>query len=306
MTALPPLEIHRAESVAHASGLLAELGEEAVLYSGGTEILLLMKLGFSSYAHLVDVKPIPELAVLDVRDGWLRIGGAVTHRRLERSPDVRSGWPDLVEMERQVANLRVRSTGSLGGNLAFADPHSDPATFLLAADARVEVGTAERRRRLRLDELILGPYATALEPGELLCAIEVPSPEPGSAMAHLRFAVYERPAATVSAWLRVGGGLVTDARVAVGSVGILPVAVPGAAEALRGQPAEALDEASLAALGAAAADAAEPVTDTNGSAEYKGALVRVLVARAVREAARRAGARGADARRASRREEGAP
>jgi aerobic carbon-monoxide dehydrogenase medium subunit len=291
VTTLAPFELHRAGSVAEASSLMDELGEAAVLYAGGTEILLLMKLGFASYAHLVDVKPIGELHALEVRDGWLRIGGAVTHRRLERAPELRAGWPDLVEMERRVANVRVRSTGSLGGNLAFADPHSDPATFLLAAGARVEVGTAEQRRRLTLDDLILGPYTTALEPGELLCAIEVPAPESGAAMAHLRFAVHERPAATVSAWVRVRHGSIVAARVAVGSVGVVPVTIPGVGDALAGQPADTLDAGTLAAIGDIAASSAEPVSDANGSQEYKAALVRVLVERAIREAARRASAR---------------
>ncbi|CAN5825578.1 xanthine dehydrogenase family protein subunit M [soil metagenome] len=291
MTTLAPFEIHRATSVAEASVLIEELGEEAVLYSGGTELLLLMKLGFASYAHLVDVKPIPELHDLEVRDGWLRIGAAVTHRRLERAPEVRAGWQDLAEMERHVANLRVRSTGSLGGNLAFADPHSDPATFLLAADARVVVGRAEERRTLRLDQFVLGPYATALAPGELLCAIEVPVPVQGSAMAHLRFAVHERPAATVSAWVRVVDGAIRDARVSVGSVGIVPVVVPDAAEALSGRPVDALEATTLAALGQEGAAAAEPVSDSNGSEDYKRALVSVLIQRAIREAGRRAIAR---------------
>ncbi len=94
---------------------------------------------------------------------------------IERSPSVAAGWPQLVAMERCVANIRVRSTGTLGGNLAFADPHSDPATFLLAADASVILGRGDERRRLPLGAFVLGPYATALEPGELLVAIEVPS-----------------------------------------------------------------------------------------------------------------------------------
>ena len=75
MTTLAPFEIHRATSVAEASTLIDELGDEAVVYSGGTELLLLMKLGFAAYDHLIDIKPIEELARLEVRDGTLLIGG---------------------------------------------------------------------------------------------------------------------------------------------------------------------------------------------------------------------------------------
>jgi carbon-monoxide dehydrogenase medium subunit len=142
---------------------------------------------------------------------------------------------------------------------------------------------------------VLGPYETALEPGELLCAVEVPAPAPSSAMSHLRFAFHERPAATVSAQVTVApDGQVSEARVAVGSVGAVPVVVPGAEEALGGQPALDIDRGVLAALGEAGATAAEPVTDSNGSDDYKHALVRTLIGRALDEAARRALERGTD------------
>lgn len=293
MPALAPFEIHRASSVAEASGLIAELGDDAVIYSGGTELLLLMKLGFASYDHLVDVKPIEELAQLERRDGSLLIGGAVTHRTLERSEVVQTGWPDFVAMERRVANVRVRSTGSLGGNLAFADPHSDPATFLLAAGATVHIGGRDERRSLPIGEFVLGPYETALAPGELLCAVELPEVPHGVAMSHLRFAFHERPAATVSAWVQVEADRIVDARAAVGSVGVVPVLVPGVGSALADQEAGSLDAAVLATLGQAGADAAEPVTDSNGSDEYKHALVATLVGRALVEAATAAQRKGA-------------
>jgi carbon-monoxide dehydrogenase medium subunit len=293
VTVLPPFEIHRAGSVTEAARLMDELGDEAVYYCGGTELLLLMKLGFASYGHLIDVKPIEALGRLEVREGNLVIGAAVTHRALERSPLVRSGWPDLAEMERGVANVRVRNTGTLGGNLAFADPHSDPATFLLAAGASVRVGRDETGRRLPIDEFVTGPYETALSPGELLCAIEVPALPPGAAMCHLRFAFHERPAATVSAWVLVRGGLVEDARVAVGSVGVRPVTVPGVAGTTSGQDAKAIEPAVLASIGEAAAEAAEPVSDANGGEDYKRALVLTLVGRALAAAAARAAYRAA-------------
>jgi carbon-monoxide dehydrogenase medium subunit len=277
--------------VAEAASLMDDLGDDAVIYSGGTELLLLMKLGFAGYEHLVDVKPIEELGRHEVVDGSLSIGGAVTHRTLERSSLVRSGWPDLVEMERRVANVRVRNTGSLGGNLAFADPHSDPATFLLAADATVSVGRDNDRRSLALDDFVLGPYETALQPGELLCSIEVPAIPQGAAMSHLRFAFHERPAATVSARIQVEGGRISDGRVAVGSVGIVPVLIEGTATALAGQDPRSLDPDVLLSLGRSAADAAEPVSDSNGSDDYKAALVATLVGRAITEAAEKAVAR---------------
>lgn len=287
MTTLTPFELHGAESVAAATGLLEELGDEAVVYSGGTELLLLMKLGFAEPAHLVDVKRIPELRRLDMEDGTLVIGGAVTHREIERSPLVHAGWPALVEMERRVANIRVRNVGSLGGNLAFADPHSDPATFLLAAEATLVLGRREERRTVPIEDFVRGPYHTALLFGELIVEIRVPPCPAGSAMAHVKFSFHERPAATVACLVRAEAGRIAEARIAVGSVGAVPVRVPDAERDLVGADLALVDGAVVDAAGTLAADAADPVEDANGSAEYKRDLVRVLVGRCLREAAAR-------------------
>ncbi len=277
---LPPFELHRPTTFPEATALLDELGDDAVAYCGGTELLLLMKLGFAAYGHLVDVKGIPELERLEAAHGFLEIGAAVKHRTLERSSLVRSRWPALAEMERWVANVRVRTAGSLGGNLCFSDPHSDPATFLLAADAEVVLRRGDGMRTLPLRDFVLGPYATALSPGELMAQIRVPEPPRGSAVVHRKLAFHERPAVTVTCLARVEAGEVVEARVAVGSVGLVPVRASAAEEALLGGSG---DDA-IAAAGELAAQASAPVDDANGSIEYKRQLVRVLVARAFREA----------------------
>lgn len=284
MTVLKPFELHRAGTVAEATGLLSEFGADAVPYCGGTELLLLMKLGLGAYDHLVDIKPIAELAGIDVRDGELRIGAAVTHRAIERSPDVVRGWPQLVAMERQVANIRVRATGTLGGNLAFADPHSDPATFLLVADADLVLGRGEDRRRVPMSAFVVGPWTTVLEPGELVVAIHVPPVPDGAGLAHLRFAFHERPAVTVSCLARITGGRLAEIRIAVGSVGLAPLRVPDAETRLLDLDAADPDPAALTVAGQAAATASDPIEDSNGSVDYKAHLVDVLVGRAVRAA----------------------
>ncbi len=284
MTALPPFELHRSASVDQATELLLEYGDDAAAYCGGTELLLVMKLGFASYGHLVDIKSIAELSGIDERDGVLRIGASVTHREIERSPVVVAGWPTFASMERGLANIRVRSTGTLGGNLVFADPHSDPAAFLLAADAQLVLGHGPDRRRLPMADFLLGPYTTALEPGELLVAIEVPRAPAGSRMTHLRFAFHERPAVTVSCLVQVIDGRVADARIAVGSVGVKAVRAADAEASFIDQDATRPDPAVLTAAGEAAAEASDPVADSNGSVEYKRHLVGLLVGRAMRAA----------------------
>ena len=145
---LPPFDLHRARSVEEAGELLARYGDDAVVYCGGTELLLLLKLGFAATATSSTSSRSRSSRGIRRENGTLVIGATVTHRELERSPVVLEAIPALAEMERRVANIRVRNVGTLGGNLCFSDPHSDPATFLLALDAEVECragGAAPRR-----------------------------------------------------------------------------------------------------------------------------------------------------------------
>lgn len=277
---LTPFELHRPRSVAEASELLEQLGEQAVIYSGGTELLLVAKMGLTEFTALVDVKGIPELRQLSA-NGELSIGGAVTHRTVERSDEVLRAWPALAEMERHVGNIRVRNTGTIGGNLCFADPHSDPATFLLAVggELRLQRGRAAPRR-LPVDQFVRGPYMTALEPGELLLSVNVPALPEGARVVHRKLSFRERPAITVAARLEVRDGSVAGARLAVGSVSVRPLRPADAEGLLEGADAGSVD---FAAVGEAAAAAVDPVEDLNGSADYKRQLVRVLTARVLAE-----------------------
>ena len=237
MTALPPFERHRPTTVEEATELFERHGDDAIAYVGGTELFLLFKLGFADYGHVIDLKAIDELRGIERSDGMLRIGAAETHRAIERDPTVRAEWPALAAMERGVGNLRVRTMGSIGGNLCFADPHSDPATFLLAMDAELEArrGGGEARR-IGVGEFVSGPFENALEEGELLTAVLVPALAPGAAIVHQKFVLYERPAITVACHLRVDGERLADVRVAVGSAGVRAARAGAAEEVLGGAP----------------------------------------------------------------------
>jgi carbon-monoxide dehydrogenase medium subunit len=281
---LPPFDLHRPQSLDEATDLAMHYGEDAAFYCGGTELLLLLKLGFASFGHLIDLKGIAELGGIRGDNGDLVVGAAVTHRQLERSELVRARLPALATMERGVANLRVREVGTLGGNLCFSDPHSDPATFLLAMEADVECRRGgEESRRVAIADFVVGPYQTVLLEGELLTAVHIPALPPGAAVAHAKFSFHERPTATVACLARVEDGVVAEARVAVGSVGARPTRSAAAEEALAGAPVAELDGA-LATAGERAAEDAAPVGDATGSADYKAQLVKVLVERTFREA----------------------
>src|SRR4051794_7829134 len=125
---LESFEIHRPQSVSEASKLMAQLGDAAAVYAGGTELLVVMKEGLTHFSHLVDIKAIPGLREIDydAERRELTIGALATHRQIERSELVSERLPVLAALEAAVANVRVRSAGTIGGNLCFAEPHSDP------------------------------------------------------------------------------------------------------------------------------------------------------------------------------------
>src|SRR5262249_9137337 len=266
---LPPFELHRPRTLEEATALRDRLGDDAAFYCGGTELLLVLKLGFLSLDHLIDLKGIDELRGIRAENSVIVLGAATTHRELERDPIVLGRLPGLADMERRVANLRVRTAGTLGGNLCFSDPHSDPATFLIALDAEVECRRGGGSlRRLPIADFVVGPYQTALEPGELLTRVRVQVPPPSAAVVHEKLAFHERPAVTVTCLTRAENGRIAQAHVAVGSVGDRPVRAREAERLLTGVAARP-DEHALEEAGAAAAEAAEPVEDQNGSVEYK-------------------------------------
>ena len=282
---LPPFDLHRPRSVEEATELADRYGEDAAFYCGGTELLLLLKLGFASFGHLIDLKGIEELRGVRAENETLVVGAGVTHRELERSPVVRERLPALAAMERHVANIRVRGVGTIGGNLCFSDPRSDPATFLLATEAEVECRRgADPPRRVAVSEFVVGPYQTALKEGEVMTAVRIPALPAGSTLAHQKFSVHERPTATVTCLVRVDGGVVAETRIGVGAVGARAVRAPAAEALVAGMAAADVDEATLAEAGERAAEAGAPVADATGSAEYKAQIVKVLVERTFRAA----------------------
>ena len=168
MMPLRRFQIHQPKTVKEAAEMLSHYGENGRLYAGGTELLLAMKHNLLRYEHLVDVKELPGLNTIETRNNSLRIGTTVTHRAIEKSAAVRDIVPVLADMAHHVANVRVRATGTLGGNLCFAEPHSDPATLLVALGAKAHVQGKSGTRSVTIDKLITGAYETVLANDELL------------------------------------------------------------------------------------------------------------------------------------------
>jgi aerobic carbon-monoxide dehydrogenase medium subunit len=281
---LNQLKLVQPTTVGEASQALFGYGEKAKIYAGGAELLLLLRNQLLQSEILVDVKKIDALHGITLNDGVLHVGACVTHHALENSALVRQHAPSLAYAESQVANARVRNQGTLGGNLAFNDPHSDPGTVLLIHNASVTLGNGKAERRIALNDFFVDMYATVLEPGDLLLEVHIPALPAGMKSAYLRLHRYQRPTLGVAVAARVINEVVEAARLAVGCVG---------------PKAERLSELETRIEGTKLSDAKQilmeektylrellrPVDDLLGSAEYKLYMTGVTLRDALEQAA---------------------
>jgi carbon-monoxide dehydrogenase medium subunit len=292
-----PFDLRRPTALGEVGALLGEYGDAAALYAGGTELLLLMKEGFVRPRVLVDVKCVPGLDRVTAVAGGIEIGATASHRSVERSEAVRAHAPLVAGVARHVANVRVRAVGTVGGNLAFADPHSDLATLFLVFDARVVLWSLAGERELPLADFVLGPYETARRDDEILTAVRLRPWHAGAAGTYLKFGVHERPTLGVAAvlTLEADGQTVADARLALGCIGPRPQRLGVLETRLCGTPIADIAQ-SRTGVTDGAADAIDTLTDLHGSADYKREMAQVFLRRALRLAASRAMGQPVDAR----------
>lgn len=271
---------HRPDTLAQALALLAEHGDDATAYAGGTELLIAMKARVLHFAHVVDIKRLPELHGIRIEAGKLVIGALSTHRQIAQSALVLEHFPAYAALSDNVANIRVRVAGTIGGNLCFAEPHADPPALLCALDADILLAGPKGQRRVPMREFILGEFTTAREDGELMLAIELPLPAAGLRAAYRAFGQLERPAAGVAAVCHDHDGALAW-RFWVGAVCAPPTRLAALEAHCVGVPAHAVPamvEQHAPAL-VAALDAHD---DLHGSADYKRHLVAVLAHRAAK------------------------
>ncbi len=278
------------DSLDEALALLAEHGEDAKPLAGGTGLLNLMKQRLVQPAYLVGLRRLahrPELGGIQA-DREIGIGALCSQRAVETSPLIRERAPLLAETLHQVATVRIRTSATLGGALAHADPNQDPPAALLVLDARVCVASTRGERTVSLREFFVDYYETALHPDELITRIEIPALPPESGAAYVKFLPQTHDDyATVAAAARVGlrDGHIGEARIALIAAGPIPLRSAAVEAALQGQrpsPQLAADAAALVA------DEVEPVADFRGSEAFKRDMAVVMVRRAIDRAVARA------------------
>jgi len=282
-------EYHAPSSIGKATALLARLGEDAKVLSGGQSLIPMMKLRLASPGHLVDINGIPGLADIREADGFLRIGALARESDLEDSDLIRTRYPLLHDTCKVVADPLVRNLATVGGNLAHGDPANDHPATMLALGAEVVAVGVSGERRIPITSFFTGPFATALRLDEILVEIRIPLPPARSGGAYLKFErkVGDFATAAVAVQLALGtGGACDQVGIGLTNVGLTPIKASQAEAALKGRSP---DEAAIKHAAKLAAEASEPAADLRGSAEYKKDLVRVLTTRALRRALTRAG-----------------
>ncbi len=279
-------EYHDPTTLDEALRLLAQLGDQARPLAGGQSLVPLMNFRLIRPAHLIDLNGVSELSYLKADNGALCIGATTRQRELERSAIVAQRWPLLREAAGFIGHVQIRNRGTVGGSLAHAFPSAELPVATVALDASFVLQSTSNRRAVRAEDFFLSYMTTALGPGELLTAIEVPPLPANSGCSyqevsrrHGDFAL----AGAASVLALDGDGAIRHARLTLTSV--TPIRSREAEEFLLGKnPSEAVfrDAARRAT------ENLEQDSDIHASAEYRREACAVLARRALMQAAQRA------------------
>ncbi len=277
-----------ANSVEETLAAMKEHGDDAKVFAGGVALSILMKSRVYAPEVLIDIAGAEDLDFIEeTANGGIRIGARVVHRRLETSSLVRERFPLLAEIFHNVATVRIRNQGTVGGNLCFAEPASDPPAAFLVLDARMRARKADgTERTIPASQFWTGYYECALAEDELLCAIEVDPLPAGFRTACTRFTTRskeDKPCASISAAVLAeeDGRTAREVRIGLGGVEAVFRRLRTAEEGLRGKE---LNGENIDAALAGALDDLEPLSDIRASGDYRRQVTPVLVRRTILKA----------------------
>jgi carbon-monoxide dehydrogenase medium subunit len=278
--------LRRVSSLDEAAEILAELGDDAVVLSGGQSLIPMMSAGLAAPAVLVDINRVPAEGPTrrdGVVDGAFVIGTGVRHRDLEFGQLVSRAQNSLLEPAAAlIAHAAVRNRGTFVGSIAHADPAAEWPAIALALDATVTLHSASGERKVPIGEFLIGPMMTARRADEVVASVTIPLSQPGTGAAvrelTYRHGDYAVVGAAAQVTLDPNGGI-ADARLVLFGVDATPVRATAAEQAvIEGGEQAFADAATLAQ------DAADPITDATASAGYRRDMIPVMAQRALRAA----------------------
>lgn len=269
------------DSLRDVCQLTNQWGEDARLIAGGTALMLALRQRLVSPSCLISVARVPELRGIHFdSEHRLVIGAFTTHSEVAQSSHIREHYPVLASMASQVANWQVRNQGTIGGNLCYADPATDPPGCLLALGAEVVLQGVDQQRVLPISEFLVDYYETALQEGEVLVAIRLPAVKSNSHASYLRYLktlADHRPLVNVSIASVKAGSSIGDVSLVVGAATPFPKRLKAATDLVGQTPSLPL----IQSVADAAAQEIDALSDARATADYRRDLVRVLVARAL-------------------------
>lgn len=277
-------DYYRADSVREAQQLLQQ-NPGAKILAGGHSLIPLLKMRLATASALIDIGRIGELKGITIDQGRIRIGALTTHAELAASHALQNACPMLADAAGHVGDQQVRNCGTIGGNIAHADPASDLPTVLVALEARITAVGPAGERTVAASDFFQGMMATALGDGEILTRVEIASRKPGEGMAYAKFTHPASRYAVVgaAAVVAMAQGVCNSARVAIG--GLVPAAIRARSveSALAGKrmTPETIDQAAGHVIGELGD---EILSDIYASAEYRKAMAVVFVKRALSSA----------------------
>ena len=268
-----------AESAEQAVSLLGSR-EDAKLLAGGHSLIPLLRLRFARPSLLVDIGRIEELSYVRDAGEWLAVGALTRHKAVRDDPLVQEHCPILSHTAGLIGDPQVRHRGTIGGSVAHGDPASDTPTVLVALDADIVVSGPQGERTVTARDFFRGVFETALGPQDVVSEIRVPKTGNGG-WSYQKFTRRAQDWATVgvAAVVERANGSIGQASVALTNMGPTPIRATAVEQALAGAGDDGVRQAAEAA-----AEGTSPPSDTNGSAEFRQHLARVLVRRALEEA----------------------
>ena len=283
-----PFEYHAPSSVKEAIGLLERYGDDAKLLAGGHSLLPIMKFRLAQPKVIVDIGRIPGLDKIEVKGSTVTIGALVTHDAVEQSDVLQKQCPLLPETAAVIGDMQVRNRGTIGGSLAHADPAADYPGAILALDGEIVAsGPKQDGRVIPAKDFFVEMLTTALASNEVITAVRVPvTAAKGTGTAYLK---HPHPASGyavvgVAVVLQMSGGKCQKAAIGVNGVAGKAYRASAVESALVGK---ALDEKTVAAAAAHAANGVDVQSDLYASAEFRAHLASVYTKRAVLKAASR-------------------
>jgi carbon-monoxide dehydrogenase medium subunit len=267
------------ESMDDALSMLAEHGENAKVLAGGQSLIPLMKLRFAAPDYIIDINRIPDLGSMH-ENGSLSVGALVRTHDIERSELIKGRYPAMAAAAPLISDPLVRNLGTVVGSLCHADPQGDWASVMLAMNAEIVCRTGESQRRIPVAEFVQGPFTTSLEPNEIATEVNIPDPGADTYGTYMKLErkVGDFASVGVAVHLSFDGPRVKRAGIGLTAVGPANIKATEAEQLLTGAE---LDGGTIARAADLCAEAADPHSDLRGSADYKRAMVRVFVSRAL-------------------------